>query len=132
MTFARANNGIDGAGFEFIYRRTADETPPDQPVTTNEQDAQNQYIPTGWTDEPAGPSRDLPFEWVCSRAGSNRNWGKFSFPSVWARYADDGAGSEWIYRRTNSSTPPPTPTTTATEDATDDHEPPMWSDDRSA
>lgn len=98
----RTPSSEDGFGYEAVYTRTQDETRPDRPMTTAGEDATDDFVPAGWTDEPAGVGIPFRFEWVSTRTGRQGNWEKFSPPALWARYSDDGLGVEFIYRRTKT------------------------------
>ncbi len=119
--------GNDGAGIEFIFQRTATNARPDKPDSSADQMAMNNYVPTGWSDDPAGPDSTNKFEWVAKRTRTQGGtaWSDFSTPQLWTRFAEDGASQEWIYRRTTANTAPGTPTSVNT----DDHVPTGWSDD---
>lgn len=56
--------GQDGFGYEYIFKLTADGNAPDLPTTSTNVD---DYIPTGWTDDPGGVSAEMPFCWVAWR-----------------------------------------------------------------
>ena len=118
--------GKDGAGWEFIYRRTADETTPSTPTGGNDQDG---YVPSGWTDEPSGVTADLPVEWASARTGTTGKWGDWSGAGVFARYSIDGAdgmGVQFIFRNTATDVAPVTPTGGENDD---DFIPQDWHDD---
>lgn len=73
--------GADGTDIEFIYLRNTGST-PSKPTSVNTDD----YVPTGWTDEPSGVSAGYPFEWVSIRHKTNGKWGSFSEPTLWNNY----------------------------------------------
>lgn len=73
--------GADGTDIEFIYLRNTGST-PSKPTSENTDD----YVPSGWTDEPSGVSADYPFEWVSIRHKTNGEWGAFSAPTLWSNY----------------------------------------------
>ena len=122
-------DGVDGAGVEFVFRRTATDSSPGVPATTAAQRAMDDFVPTGWSDDPAGPSAALPYEWVTKRTGSTQAWGPFVTVSLWSRFGADGAGVEWIFRLTAVATAPATPVTTTAQRAMDDFVPTGWFDD---
>lgn len=113
--------GEDGTDYEYIYTRTTTNSQPSTPGTSQNND----YVPTGWTDDPVGPTSDFPYEWVSQRAKNDSVWGNFSIPALWSRYAEDGKDHEFIYRRTNTNSAPATPSTSQT----DDYVPSGWTDD---
>jgi len=82
--------GQDGDGLEYIYRLTPAYVNPARPASSPEDG----YVPSGWTDDPAGVTDALPYEWVCQRKKRNGVWGDFSLPAVWARYSKDGKDGE--------------------------------------
>lgn len=86
FTIVRVADGKDGKDYEYIFTRTAKEAKPASPATSQTDD----YVPEGWTDDPVGPTSELPFEWVCKRTKVNSVWGVFSTPSLWAKYGQDG------------------------------------------
>lgn len=75
-------DGKDGKIYEYIYKRTETET---SPATPDEQ-----YLASGWTDDPVGVDSSYAYEWVSQRIKDNGIWGNFSVPSLWARYSKDG------------------------------------------
>lgn len=77
------DKGTDGAGTEYVFKRTEVETAPDVILVSSTADG---YVPTGWTDEPSGVSADYPFEWVSIRHKTNGKWGSFSEPTLWNNY----------------------------------------------
>ena len=84
-----ATLGVDGPGAQFVFARTAEETAPDAIVTTTAQRLPDtEHIPSGWEDEPQGPTPSLPFEWVSERKLTRgaSHWSEFSAPSRWAVY----------------------------------------------
>ena len=73
-----------------------------RPATTDAQDEMDDFVPTNWTDAPTGVNLDFPYEYVSQRKGTTGDWGKYSLPALWGRYADDGATVEYIYIRTTT------------------------------
>ena len=87
--FARySRDGADGPSVEFIFRRTQTDVAPATPTGGGNQD---DFVPSGWTDNPKGPTQELPYEWVASRSGSTRNWSTWTPATLWSRYSEDGA-----------------------------------------
>ena len=122
--------GADGAGFEAIFIRNNNNTAPNAPTTTSTQDRRNDFVPSGWSDDPSSPTATQRFVWVSIRTKSQGDdvWSKFSTPTAWAIFGSDGAGAEFIFRRTNSATAPSAPTTTSTQDRRNDVVPSGWAD----
>ena len=126
--WAKFSTDVD-AGIEFIYRRTQTSTSPSTPTTTTLQDGMDDFVPALWTDDQQGVNPTSQYEWVSKRIGSTEDWGKFTAPALWAKFSTDGAGIEFIYRRTTTNSRPPTPVTDSTDDSTDDFVPTNWTDD---
>lgn len=84
--------GKDGKGIEYIYKRTKDNTKPDNPTPSDwetnadYQSQETEYIPTGWTDDPTGVDAVNVYEWVCVRTSTNGKWGTFSDPAEYAHF----------------------------------------------
>ena len=116
FTITRVKNGEDGTDYKYIYTRTGSSSIPSTPSTKQEND----YLPTGWTDDPVGPTPSLPYEWVSKREKFHDVWGEYSTPALWAKYSfdgedggqgdpgEDGKTTYQVYRR--SSSQPSTPT----------------------
>lgn len=103
--------GADGTDIEFIYLRNTGST-PSKPTSVNTDD----YVPTGWTDNPQGITETYKYEWVCVRTkpSGTDTWSAFSTPVIWAKWGDkgtDGDGMEYIFQRTEVETAPSTPLT---------------------
>ena len=97
-------NGIDGRSIEFIYTLCKDsdefsglETPYSNPDV-------NDYVPTGWSDQPQGiDAVNYRVEAVSTRKynPTTATWGDFTQPVIWAIWGGDGTdgdGIEYIYR----------------------------------
>jgi len=102
--------GMDGDGYEYIYKRTTTSTSPSRPTDISQSD---DFIPTGWTDDPTGVSATYIYEWVCVRKKTNGMWGGFSSPAIWAKFGQDGDDGtdggyfEYRYAKNGSNTTPP-------------------------
>lgn len=101
--------GADGTDIEFIYLRNTGNT-PSKPTSVNTDD----YMPSGWTDNPQGITETYKYEWVCVRTkpSGTDSWSAFSTPVIWAKWGDkgtDGDGMEYIFQRTEVETAPSTP-----------------------
>lgn len=91
--------GEDGFGYEYIYKRTATSEAPSTPTATSQE---NDFVPTGWTNDPTGVSQTYPYEWLCYRKKTEGRWGAFkgsksdnTKAALWAKYGLDGRdGSE--------------------------------------
>ena len=108
--------GMDGDGYEYIYKRTTISTSPSRPTEISQAE---DFVPIGWTDEPVGVTSTYIYEWVCVRKKANGVWGGFSTPAVWAKFGQDGTdGSdgayfEYRYAKNGSNTTPPALSNTA-------------------
>ena len=97
ITGPKGETGADGADIEFIYKVQNSATAPLTPATQQQDD----YIPTGWTDNPQGVSENNMYEFVCTRTKNNNVWGPFSTPVIWSKWGEkgqDGDGFEYIYK----------------------------------
>lgn len=89
--------GKDGKGIEYIFKRTTDSTPPDNPTpsdwSTNAEylRTDKEYIPSGWTDDPSGVDAVNLYEWVSKRVSTNGHWGAFSEPAEYAHFGKHAA-----------------------------------------
>ena len=123
--------GSDGAGLEFVFRRTATSTAPASITTTAAQRAVDDHEPTDWFDGPPDYDVDNPYLWAAIRTGVSGAWGEFSAPVNWAVPGLDGAGVEFVYQLTATSTAPTPITTTTGQREDDDYRPTGWTDDPS-
>lgn len=98
-----AKFGEDGTNWEFVYQRTKTESAPSTPSTKQEDD----YIPSGWTDDPKGVSDEYPFEWMSKRRKKGSAWGEYTKPALWSSYSILSYKST-VFIRTNDT--PSTPT----------------------
>lgn len=87
--------GDDGFGYEYIYKRTTSNSAPSTPTTTSQSD---DYVPSGWTDNPSGVNATYKYEWLCYRKKVDGVWGKFigsaantAVAALWAKFGTDGA-----------------------------------------
>lgn len=88
-------DGIDGKGVEFIFKRTTTETPvPTRPVAPVSNPALDDNYPVDWTDNQQGVTSTWRYEWVSKREKTEGSWGVYSIPTIWARYAIDGANGK--------------------------------------
>lgn len=83
-------DGKDGKGYEYIFKRTTTYSQPSTPTTSQTDD----YVPSGWTDDPQGVSMTYLYEWVSQRTKTNGTWSSFSTPSIWAKYGETGKTGE--------------------------------------
>ena len=86
-------DGSDGTSYERVFIHTTTESKPATPSTSQTDD----YVPSGWHDDPVGVSSSLPYEWISEREKKNGIWSEFSAPALWAKYGFDGAdGAEGV------------------------------------
>lgn len=120
--------GADGTDIEFIYLRNTGST-PSKPTSVNTDD----YVPSGWTDEPHGITETYKYEWVCVRTkpSGTDTWSAFSTPVIWAKWGDkgtDGDGTEYVFKRTEVETAPDAILVSSTADG---YVPTGWTDEPS-
>lgn len=99
--------GADGYGYEYIYKLSTSSIPYSVPTSaqckdywykenndgtitnsydTNAPDSSyrkktyqdNDYVPSGWTDNPLGITEAYPFEYMCKRVRQNNVWQEFT------------------------------------------------------
>lgn len=121
LMVANGKDGKDGTDYEFIFINTTTDTQPATPPTVQRDD----YIPSGWHDDPLGVTEGIPYEWVSQRKKKDGLWGAYSIPSVWAKFGEDGTNWEFVYQRTKTESAPSTPSTKQE----DDYIPSGWTDD---
>lgn len=71
-----AQAGRDGTDYEYIFQRTTTNSRPSTPSTSQQDD----YVPSGWTDDPQGISETYPYEWASMRTKNDKVWGPFCTP----------------------------------------------------
>ena len=79
-------DGKDGKGYEWIFKHTTENVTPSTPATSQVDD----YVPSGWHDDPIGVSESLPYEWACCRTKKDGVWSAFSPAAIWAKWGFDG------------------------------------------
>ena len=98
--------GADGYGYEYIYKLSDVVDPYKVPLSADCKDywyketvngtiysytvnapddtykkktfQDNDYIPSGWTDNPSGITEEYPFEFMCKRVRQDGKWGEFT------------------------------------------------------
>lgn len=89
--------GKDGKGIEYIFKRTPNSTPPDNPTPSDWRTnaeylrTDKEYVPSGWTDDPTGVDAVNLYEWVSKRVSVNGHWGAFSDPAEYAHFGKHAA-----------------------------------------
>lgn len=68
--------GQDGFGYEYIYILTNSDRAPSVPVedTATAEYQNDDYVPTGWTDDPQSPNKSNPYCWVAYRRKIDGVW----------------------------------------------------------
>ena len=142
--------GKDGFGYEYIFKLTEDNTAPAVPatpaadVTVNGKHFQDDdFVPTGWTDDPDDVTTSYPYQWVCYRKKTDGQWGDYigsaSNPGYAARFCHLGETGQSSFkstvfvrmngtpsRPTGGSFVSPSPATLAGQDSTGTNV--YWSD----
>lgn len=88
--------GEDGKDIEYIYTRNNTGGTPSTPATSQSDD----YVPSGWTDNPQGVASNMMYEFISKRTKANNTWSSFSTPALWSKWGKngmDGDGVEYIY-----------------------------------
>lgn len=103
-----ADPGADANGMEFVYRRWYTESAADvvgnlHAGTTNagKTPADEDYVPSDWTDHPTGIDKDMRYEYMAYRTSTlinnKRTWSNnFSEPFLWAKWGQDGTDGDGI------------------------------------
>ena len=81
-----AQAGKDGTDYEYIFQRTTTNERPSTPATAQQDD----YVPSGWTDDPEGVSETYPYEWASMRTKNDGTWGAFCTPYAYGVKGADG------------------------------------------
>lgn len=104
-----SEDGADGKGIEFIFKRnnTPNIAPTFEGSGNQRQDKEtysgtvngkhfydDDYVPSGWTDDQSGVDENNQCEWVAKRIKQVTNgvasWKSFSDPQLWATFSEDG------------------------------------------
>lgn len=82
--------GVDGKGIEYVFKLTATDSAPSISYDSTSSDYQkDDYVPSGWTDDPTGVNEQYPYEWVCVRRSINGVWQKFGDVSQYSHYGSN-------------------------------------------
>lgn len=81
-----AQAGKDGTDYEYIFQRTTTNERPSTPATAQQDD----YVPSGWTDDPQGVSETYPYEWASMRTKNDGTWGAFCTPYAYGVKGEKG------------------------------------------
>ena len=111
-------DGKDGDGIEYIYKRTVDDVNPGVPTIPEDwydeksvYQTNDEYVDflagEGWTDNPMGLEKDkYKFEWVSIRKQNKGKWQEFSTPALWSTWGKDGDDIKYIYFLNNDNEVP--------------------------
>lgn len=114
ITGPEGDAGADGISYEYVYTRTTREgnwesvgiqDPNYDSASYSFQE--DDFVPTGWTDNPSGVDSTYRFEWVAIRYKDGGVWSLFSTPTIWSAYGrngTDGDGVEYIFYKDDSGT----------------------------
>lgn len=79
-------DGNDGKDYEWIYQVKATADIPSTPNSVQQDD----YVPSGWNDDPTGVSETIPYEFASFRTKKDGKWSDYSTPAIWAKFGKDG------------------------------------------
>ena len=118
---------LDVPGAEFVFQRNNTGIVPDPPLSTGKQRKTDDYIPTGWSDNPQGVNVSNRYEYISSRTGSTGRWSEFGPPGLYDIFLVEGeTEAQFIFRRTGSASAPNTPRSSAAQKANDSYIPSQW------
>ena len=83
-TIPIVSGGEDGMTEEKVFKRTKANIKPEAPSQNSQTD---DFVPTGWTDDPTGVDAEYPYEWVSIRKKESGTWGNFQTPTIWQTFA---------------------------------------------
>ena len=118
---------LDVFGAEFVFQRNNTGVVPDPPLSTELERKTDNYIPTGWSDNPQGVSVSNRYEYISSRTGSPGRWSEFGTPGLYDIFLVEGeTEAQFIFRRTTSASAPNTPRSSPSQQASDSYIPAQW------
>lgn len=95
-----AERGKDGDGYEYIYKRFSNYVGGDSlgpggsnypPANVDSSEYQaDDYVPSGWTDNPTGPTDAIKYEYVWTRKKENSKWQAWKTGALWSKWGDKG------------------------------------------
>lgn len=107
----KGESGEDGKSYEYIYTLTKDKDTI--PSTSGlPSDNVDEFVPTGWDDNPHGVSELNKAEWCCIRTKVKGVWGSWRGPTLWSTFGEtgkDGGGLQYIFKRTTIEATPEYP-----------------------
>ena len=118
---------LDVPGAEFVFQRNNTGVVPSSPLSTEKQRKTDNYIPTGWSDNPQGVGASNKYEYISSRTGSTGRWSEFGPPGLYDIFLVEGeTEAQFIFRRTTSASAPNTPLSNASQRTTNSYIPSSW------
>ena len=118
---------LDVFGAEFVFQRNNTGVVPDPPISTELQRKTDNYIPTGWSDNPQGVNVSNRYEYISSRTGSPGRWSEFGPPGLYDILIVEGeTEAQFIFRRTTSASAPNTPPSNASQRTSNSYIPSQW------
>ena len=118
---------LDVFGAEFVFQRNNTGVVPEPPLSTELQRKTDNYIPTGWSDNPQGVNVSNRYEYISSRTGSPGRWSEFGLPGLYDILIVEGeTAAQFIFRRTTSASAPNTPLSNASQRTSDSYIPSLW------
>ena len=96
-------SGADGDSVQYVYKTfnhllTDIERTNNTPTRPENPDSNGEFIPSGWFDDPQGPTEEYPFEYVSTLKRINGTWGSFEKISLWSTYTEDGTNGDYYAR----------------------------------
>ena len=101
--------GVDGDGVQYVFKLfdhelTDAERTSNIPTKPASQNANGEWIPTGWSDDPQSPTKALPFCYCSTIREINGTWGTFSKLGLWSTFTESiTKKSETAYYIKNST-----------------------------
>ena len=118
---------LDVPGAEFVFQQNNTGIVPNPPLSTEKQRKTDNYIPTGWSDNPQGVNVSNRYEYISSRTGSTGRWSEFGPPGLYDIFLVEGeTEAQFIFRRTTSASAPNTPSSNAAQRTTNSYIPSSW------
>ncbi len=82
-------DGKDGKDMEYIFKNTSTLNQIATPATSQTDD----YVPSGWSDDYVGVTKEVQYSWMSKRTKINGIWSDFSVPKIFSRWSLDGLSS---------------------------------------
>jgi hypothetical protein len=95
--------GTDGDSIQYVYKvfnhkLSETERTNNTPTRPENPNSNGEYIPLGWFDDPQGPTKEYPFEYVSVLKRINGTWGQFEKIALWSTYSEDGTNGDFQVR----------------------------------